>query len=113
MRVLRLKLGENLGAVGPFQKWLLLDALSELLGVRVDGLPRSRCHVPRYLAPVLAEEAYSLQEAHVLLVSPVALAAPALVLNFHTVAALFTEGLLLVLGPGLQVAAAHLLLFRH
>ena len=66
----------------------------------------------RYLAPVLAEEAYSLQEAHVLLVSPVALAAAALVLNFHTVAVLFTEGLLL-LGPGLHVAAAHLLLFCH
>lgn len=85
-----LKLGENLGAVGPLQKWLLLDALSELLGVRVDGLSRSRRHVPRYLAPVLAVEAYSLQEAHVLLVSPVALATPALVLNFHTKAALFT-----------------------
>ena len=106
-----LKLGENLGAVGPVQKWLLLDALSELLGVRVDRLSRPRRHVPGYLAPVLAEEANSLQEAHMLFVCPVALATSAPMLDFYyTVAAHSIEGLLL-LGPSLQVAAAHQLLF--
>ena len=68
--------------------------------------------MPRNLAPVLAVKAYRLQEAHMLLVGPVALAAATLVFNSHSTEATFVKRLLL-LGPGLHVAAAHLLLFRH
>lgn len=109
-----IRLGEDPGAVSTIELRLFLHALTELLGVRIDGLTRARGHVPRDLAPVLAEESDRSEEALMLIICPVALATPALMLDHD--AARVVRGVsdrYLALGQGFLIAQPHLLFLRE
>ena len=68
---MRVKLGEDGSQLRTNEVWLLLNALSKFLGVRVDRLARSGANVALNLTPVLAIKVHCLDEALMLLISPI------------------------------------------
>lgn len=70
--VLLVKFGEHSCALSPDEVRLFLDPLSELLSVGVDGLAGARADILGDFAPVLSVLVDSLDEALVLLFTPVA-----------------------------------------
>ena len=114
--VLGVKLSQNLRTLIPSDVRLLLGAFSELLGMTVDRLARAGTDIVGDLAPVLAVDLDSLEEALVLFVTPVALTLATLMLDnaFRSLDYLIRSfrdslfDLCLSLALSFQIALAHL-----
>ena len=114
--MLGVKLSQNLRTLIPSDVRLFLGAFSELLGMTVDRLARAGTDIVGDLAPVLAVDLDSLEEALVLFVTPVALTLATLMLDnaFRSLDYLIRSfrdslfDLCLSLALSFQIALAHL-----